>query len=307
MPKPTVLVLGATGFIGTSLCHRLTQKNIEVISFSRSQKGPKKTRHYQGDIRDQRSIGRLLAFKPHVVYLLSGISGQTNTDSLRDLSFAVNVKAQMDWLNSIVKQLPQTKVIFSSSRLEYGKPQHLPVDEKHPVAPLSTYGIHKLMVTQYLLYLHKKHGLDVTILRTSNPYGRPISSGSSKYNIINHFLGAARKNGELTIFGSGKQLRDYLYIEDLIDVFEILITKKNPAGEIYNVGSGQGISIVNMAQKIVQISGGGRIKYLPWPRQEKSVETGDYISDITKIKLALGWEPKTDLDRGIKLSLDNRE
>ena len=119
--------------------------------------------------------------------------------------------------------------------------------------------------------------------------------------------GSARKNGELTIFGSGKQLRDYLYIEDLIDVFEILITKKNPAGEIYNVGSGQGISIVNMAQKIVQISGGGRIKYLPWPRQEKSVETGDYISNITKIKLALGWEPKTDLDRGIKLSLDNRE
>lgn len=303
MSKPKILVLGSTGFIGSHLCQRLTKKNYQVISFSTQEFGPKNTEHYQGDIRNKKALLKMLKLYPGIIYLLTGVSGQVKTDKHPDLSYEINVEANINALDEIVKHLPLARVVFSSSRLEYGKPQYLPVDEKHPVVPISTYGIHKLLVTQYSLYLHQKFGLNISILRTSNPYGSINSKSDDSYNIVSQFIQRAFQDQDLIIYGSGKQKRDYLYIGDLIDLCERFITKKVPGGEIYNVGGGHGISLVEMAQRIIKIVGIGKIKYLPWPKNEKAVETGDYITDITKIKRAIGWLPKTDFDKGIFLSL----
>lgn len=290
-----ILITGSEGFIGSALTDRLQKLGCAVAGFD-IEKG--------NDIRDNEKLKKAVQGKFNAIYHLAGFSGSSKSNGDVQKCFQLNSVATANLISLILKYSPQTKLILSGSRLEYGKPQYLPVDENHPTAPNSAYGISKLASTQLALVFAQSHLLKTTIFRTSNVYGPHKQSGFKGYNVINYFIDEAKKGNALTIFGDGKQTRDYIYIEDLVEAF-VKGLNEEANGQIYNLGYGQPIEFVRMIKSIVKTVGRGKIEFVKWPPDFKGVETGSYVSDIGKIKKDLGFTPKTDFEKGIKLTVRN--
>lgn len=290
-----ILITGSEGFIGSALKDRLQQLGCVVVGFD-IEKGD--------DIRDNEKLKKAIYKKFDAIYHLAGFSGSSSSNDDVQKCFALNSIATANLITLILKYSPETKLILSGSRLEYGKPQYLPVDENHPTAPISAYGISKLASTQLALVFARSHNLKTTIFRTSNVYGPHKKSSFKGYNVINYFIDEAKKGNTLTVFGDGKQTRDYIYIEDLVEAF-VKGLKEEADGQIYNLGYGQPIEFVRMIKSIVKTVGKGKVKFIKWPPDFKGVETGSYVSAIGKIKKDLGFTPKTDFEKGIKLTVQN--
>ena len=288
-----ILITGGLGFIGSNLSRCLEELGAQISIFDIG-KGD--------DICDAKKLKDAIKERPDVVFHLAGFSGSTESNENIEKSFKINAMATLDLFELVLKYSLKTKIILSNSRLEYGTPQYLPVDEKHSTLPTSAYGLSKLIASQLALVYHKSKDLKVTIFRTSNVYGPHPLSKFSGYNIINHFIDTAKNNGILTIYGDGEQLRDYIFIDDLTEAF-MLAADKNTSGEIYNLGFGEGISLKDMAKKIIDKVGRGRLVFKDWPGDYLEVETGSYVSDIKKINNELGFLPKTGFDRGIEKTI----
>ena len=288
-----ILITGGSGFVGMNLITRLQKEGANVENYDIS----------NGN-RIENSINLLKFVKKQfdIIYHLAGFSGSSESNKDIQKSFEINTLSTVNLLNMVTKFSPKTKIIFSSSRLEYGKPVYLPVDENHPTQPISAYGLSKLCATQVALIYHKIHNLDVTIFRTSNVYGPHPYAKFSGYNIVNHFIDLAKQNKTLTIFGEGAQIREYLYIDDFIDAIILASTPKS-AGQIYNLGYGKGIKLKEIAKLIIKTVSKGKVKVVKWPKNYQEVETGDYVSDISKIENDLDFKPKIDFQTGIGKTL----
>lgn len=289
-----ILVTGGSGFIGSSLIHSLNQKEANVINFDKST---------GNDISNSQQIENLIKKKFDIIFHLAAFSGgQLSNQNPREC-FEINTQSTVKLLESVIRLSPNTKIIISSSRLEYGNPIYLPVDEKHPTNPTSVYGLSKLAATLSALILNKTNQLRVTIFRTSNVYGPHTKVNFKGYNVINHFIDLAKNDRDLIIFGNGEQQRDYIYIDDIIKAFE-LVCQKQTDGEIYNLGYGSGISFKEMVEMIIKIVGKGRLKFAKWPKELKNIETGNYISDIAKVE-RLGFAPKISFKEGLASTINN--
>lgn len=288
-----ILITGGAGFIGSNLAKRLKELGADVTIFDLA---------FGHDIQNQRELSNFLKKKFDGIYHLAGFSGSEKSNKDQYKSFQINTLATVNLCKLTCKYSPKTKLVLSSSRLEYGKPIYLPVDENHPTLPMSAYGLSKLAATQMAQIYHRTNSLDVTIFRTSNVYGPHAVQTFPGYNIINHFIDLATQNKPLTIYGQGNQERDYLYVGDLIEAFLLALTPKSK-GKIYNLGYGRGIKFKDMAKLIIKIVGKGSLQFVKWPAGFKEVETGSYISDISKIKKELGFYPKVDFEEGIKKTI----
>lgn len=288
-----ILVTGGKGFIGVNLANKLKNLGVLVSTY---------------DLSDGQSIGNKSLFQDFIkrrfdiIYHLAGLSGSKKSIEQKLKFIETNTLASINLLELVVKYSPKTKVIFSSSRLEYGNPQYLPVDESHPTIPTSVYGVSKLAVTQLAMIYHLKNNLDVTVFRTSNVFGPHSKLEFLGYNVVNHFIDQAKRNGVLKIFGNGDQERDYLFIDDMVNAL-ILSSGKNSSGEIYNLGSGKGIKFKDMASLIIKKVGKGKIEFSEWPDDLKILETGSYVSNITKIKSELDFSPRISFEEGVERTI----
>lgn len=285
-----ILVTGGSGFIGTNLIKKLISFGALVTNFDLAN---------GQNIDNENQLATYVKRKYDIIYHLAGFSGSSESNQERLKSFRINTFAAVNLYELLIKFSPKTKIIISSSRLEYGKLQYLPVDENHPIQPTSAYGLSKLTATQTALVFHKINNLDVTIFRTSNVYGPHKDTKFAGYNIINHFIDLVLKDKILTIFGDGTQKRDYLFIDDLVNAF-LLATSKNSFGQIYNLGAGVGIRFKDMAALIVKKVGRGKLKFVKWPEDFQRVETGSYVTDLTKAKRDLGFNPKISFEEGVQ-------
>ena len=172
--------------------------------------------------------------------------------------------------------------------------------ETEPTIPLSIYGIHKLAAERYLLLYERLYGLRVTILRITNPYGPFQRPEQNRYGIINWFIHEALHDHTLTVYGDGKQLRDYIHVDDAVEAMLAAGLSPEADGKIFNVGSGRGVSFVEMAEHIIKAAGRGRLKHVEWPADAALVETGDFIADTSLIEKELGWKARIPLETGIE-------
>lgn len=289
-----ILVTGGSGFIGSSLISKLIKLGANVDNYDSS---------VGCDIEDHHLLKKYVKRKYNYIFHLAAFSGSARSNRKTLRTFSVNTLATLKLCELIIKYSPKAKLVLSSSRLEYGNPKYLPVDEIHPTEPTTVYGLSKLTSTWLALVCNKKNGLRVTIFRTSNVYGRHPKGKFTGYNIINHFIDLAKKNSDLQIFGKGSQKRDYIYIDDLVSAFILGLSNK-ANGKVYNLGFGKGISIRNMAKIIIQKVGKGKMKFIKWPQDYKQIETGDYISNISKIKKELGFAPSIGFKEGVKKTLE---
>lgn len=239
-----------------------------------------------------------------VVIHLAGHSGAASSlhDPFYDLK--ENVGGVITLLEAVRKHDHPVRVVFPGSRLEYGRPKALPAAENDQLRPVSPYGVNKLTCEMYLDLYSRLYGVSYAVARITNPYGPSVGGPAREYNVFNRLIATAAAGRAITIYGKGQQLRDYVYVDDVIEALALLAAGDD--NTVANVGAGVGISMAAAAETIVRIAGRGSIEYIPWPQAARQVETGDFVADITRMR-ALGWSPITTLEEGIRRTLDSIE
>ncbi len=253
----------------------------------------------QGDIRDG-SLVKSLVREADLIFSLAGQVSyvDSNTDPLLDLD--INCKGHLQVLEACREAKSGARLVFASSRFVYGRIDYNPVDEGHPFNCLSIYGIHKLAGEKYYRFYQEAYGLETVSVRIANPYGPRQQMKHSKYGIVNWFIRLALEGKPLTIYGEGRQGRDYIFVEDLAEAMLTLAQAPGVSGEVYNLGSATSTPFIEMARLVAAAVPGTQVEQVEWPADRYFVETGDYISDIGKINGAMGWRPRTSLQEGIE-------
>jgi len=309
LPRQRVLITGGLGFIGSNLAHALVAAGakVTILDALLPQYGGNhinlagiqdKVELVNGDIRDEKLMNKLVKKKDYIFHLAGQVSYlDSGEQPFTDLEF--NGRANLILLEAIKKHAPKARVLFSSSRLVYGKILTLPVKEDHPTDPLSMYGIHKLLGEKYYRYYAANFDINSTSVRIPNPYGPRQQMKHAKYSIVGWFLRLAMEDKDLTVYGDGTQERDYIYIDDIVDGL-IRINVQGKPGEVYNVGSKERIRFVDMVDTIIDVVGSGKKVHVPWPKEYEANETGDYIADTAKVEKQVKWHPSVRFADGIK-------
>jgi UDP-glucose 4-epimerase len=252
------------------------------------------------DISDYHEVEKVIKRKYDIIFHCAGYSGQINTQKEPYSSYVNNVVGTINVLENIRKYAPASKIVLIGSRLEYGKPQYIPVDENHPTNPTSQYGMDKLTAAHYALWYWKMYGIRVTILRLSNIYGPHKLFNFKLYNTLNYFIDRAYMGKKLIVYGKGTQLRDYLYIEDLIQIMLNVGLNREADGQIFNIGYGKPIKFIDAIQYIAKVFN-VKVTRQQWPSGHEQYETGSYVSNIRKIISCTDWAPTTNFHKGILL------
>jgi len=309
-----VLITGGAGMLGSSLALRLVPLGSRVTvldamlpnyggnAFNLSEV-QQDIRFVQGDIRDAAVMRRCLEDAEYVFNLAAQVSYiDSNTDLLGDLD--INARGQITLLEACRATGAHQRVVFASSRFVYGRIEYNPVDEEHPLNCLSVYGIHKLTGEKYHRFFSERYGLPTVSLRIANPYGPRQQMQHSKYGIVNWFIRLALEGRPLTVYGKGLQRRDYVYVDDIANACLLAALNGKAAGQVYNVGSGRGVPFREMAQLIATMIPGTSVVETEWNASSYFVESGDYISDIAKIRRETGWSPSVSLREGIERTVE---
>jgi UDP-glucose 4-epimerase len=309
-----VLLTGGLGFLGLNLVPLLLAAGAEVLVLNRSLHplalswldrllDGRAVDLVQGDIADaERMPGWLDGVD--LVINLAGESGAVKSLREAQTDMQVNIAGHLNLLDSIRARPARPRVVFVSSRLVYGVTGADPVNEEHPQRPTSLYGLHKLTVEHYYRIYHQHYGIPYTILRLTNPYGPYQLPHRLHYGIVNRFVMAALRGEAIPLYGGGPQLRDYIHVRDAAGAVLRAGVDERAAGETFNVGAGRSVSLGEVARRIVDLAGSGRIEDVPWPEGYQKVETGDFLCDTGRIEERLGWRAETGLDEGLRQTVD---
>lgn len=290
-----VLVFGGNGFIGSHLVEALVAEGARVRVLTRS--GCKHSQPLHGvdyryaDFADSVSVAESLVDIDIVVHLISTtVPATANLDPLADIHG--NLLPTVRMLQQM-RDLGISRLVFlSSGGTVYGDAKSVPIPEDHERNPLSSYGIVKVAIENYIAMFSAQHGLKSLVLRVSNPYG-PRQGHLGIQGVIPTFFQRIIASDEIHLYGDGSTVRDYIYISDLVS-FIIQSIKKDLAG-VYNVGSGQGVSLRDVLSLIEEVSGlSANVKHLP-PR---GFDVKKVVLDISKACEALDWAPTVTLREG---------
>lgn len=305
----SVLITGGLGFIGSNLARRLVSLGARVTLVDSL------IPQYGGnlfnveDIKDRIRVNITDVRDPHAMaYLIKGqdflfnLAGQTShldsmNEPLNDLE--INAVAQLSILESCRKGNPDIKIVFASTRQLYGKPEYLPVDEKHPVRPVDVNGINKLAGEWYHLLYNNVYGIRTCALRLTNTYGPGMRVKDARQTFLGIWMRLLLEGEPIKVFGDGLQLRDFNYVDDCVDALLLAGSHEKSGGKIYNLGSQEVISLKDLANMLITLGFGGAFELVPFPLERKIIDIGDYYSDYSMIKDELGWSPKIDLHCGL--------
>jgi UDP-glucose 4-epimerase len=308
-----VLITGGCGFIGSMLARRLLQGGAKVTLVDSLIPLYGGNLANIADIRDQVWLNIADVRDPHAMaqlirnqdYLFN-LAGQTShvdsmTDPFTDLE--INATAQLSILEAVRKFNPSIRIVFASTRQLYGKPQYLPVDEKHPIVPVDINGIHKLAGEGYHMLYHKVYGIASTCLRLTNTYGPGMRVKDARQTFLGIWVKLLLNGQSIQVFGDGEQLRDFNYVDDAVDALVSGALRKEAVGEVMNLGSSEVTGLRRLAERLVAVHGAGTWELVPFPAERKAIDIGDYYGDWAKAKELLGWAPRVGLDEGLRRTL----
>lgn len=302
------LVLGAGGFIGSHLTRHLLSSGWDVTGVVRDGASPAVARRLadvSGDLElvegdaDAPDLLEKLVVGRDAVFPFAGRSGATASMEAPIADLDSNGRGQLAVLEAIRQRNPDARTVFPGSRLQYGRCEQLPVTEDHPQRANSIYGVHKTLGEQYHRLYASSYGIPTTILRISNPYGPLQDRPDARFGVVGTFLARASGGGDIQLYGGGVQMRDYLYIDDLVRLCELVVTHPAALGEAFNASGPEPLALRDMAEAVVRTVGRGRVVFAEWPKDAASVETGDYFGDTGHAAALLGWTPEVDLRRGL--------
>lgn len=233
------------------------------------------------------------------VFNLAGSSGAVASNNDPFESLESNCALQLHFLDACARSASTPHVVFASSRLVYAQAGTEPITERHPVEPASIYAAHKLCIESYHRVFAQRRALTFTVCRISNPYGWDEKAPGKAHGFVNALIHRALAGQPLTLFGNGVQLRDYLYIGDLVRLLRLCAEREEARNEVLNIGVGASVSIADAARVIQRAFGGGPIEWRPWPAEYLAVESGDYVADVGKAREVLGCAAAHDFASGI--------
>jgi UDP-glucose 4-epimerase len=309
-----VLVTGGLGFIGSNLSAQLVRlgAHVAIVDNMMPRLGGNlfnveeiadKVHINFSDVRDSHSMDYLVKGQEFIFHL----AGQVNhVDSIRNpiQDLDINCRGTLVLLESCRKYNRGVRIIFAGTRGEYGSSVTLPVGEDHPTNPKGIYAVTNLSAEKMVLVYDDVHKIPGVCLRITNTYGPRHQMAHDEYGVLNWFIRKAIDDEVVPVFGDGRILRDFLFVDDLVDCFLRVATRDQAYGEVFNVGSGIPISFIELAKKIVKIAGSGKVTFTEFTQERKEVEPGDYYTDISKIKRLVGWEPKTNLEEGLRRTIE---
>lgn len=309
-----VLITGGLGFIGSNLAHRLVALGADVLivdslipeyggNVFNVQGLEDQLRVNIADMRDEHGL-RYLVQGQDVIFNLAGQVSHTDsmTDPYTDLE--INARSQLSLLEACRHGNPAAKVVFASTRQIYGRPEYLPVDERHPLQPADVNGINKLAGEWYHMVYHQVYGLRTVSLRLTNTYGPRMRIRDARQTFIGWWFRQLLEGRTLSIYGDGLQVRDFNYVEDVVEALLMVAAHEVADGQIYNLGSDDPINLLNLARLMVEVNGGGTFELLPFPADRKRIDIGDYYGDYRRIRSKLGWRPMVGLRDGLTRTMD---
>ncbi len=309
-----VMITGGLGMIGSTIARKLVPFGARVTLVDACIEPYGANDFNIADIRDKVQVSVTdIRDKPAMGHLVKGqdvifnLAGQvSHNDSLNNpfLDADINYIGHLNVLECVRRYAPEAVVLFAGSRLQFGRIEKNPVDESHPLRPRTPYALNKTAAENMYLFYHQVHRLRCVVFRIANPYGPRSQMKHSKYSMVNWFIRQAMDNQAIKVFGDGHQVRDYIYVDDLADAFIRSAVSEACVGKVFNVGSGVGTRFKDMAETIVRAVQGGTVEFVPWPGDYINVETGDYVTDIARICRAIDWQPGTDFETGVQLTVE---
>lgn len=307
-----VLITGGAGFIGSALARRLVGAGAGVTLVDSLIPEYGGNLRNLADIRDRVQLNISDVRDPHSMkYLVQdtdfvfNLAGQTShLDSMHDpfTDLEINSRAQLSILEALRQHNPAARVVFASTRQIYGKPDYLPVDEKHPLRPSDVNGINKIAGESYHLLYHTVYGIPTCALRLTNTYGPGMRIKDARQTFVGIWIRRLLEGEPFEVWG-GAQLRDFNYVDDVVEAFLAAALDEKALGRVFNLGSSEVVSLRALAELMVKLNGGGRFETREYPEERRKIDIGDYYSDYRSIRQALRWEPRVALQEGLARTL----
>tara|TARA_R110001592_G_scaffold295594_2_gene565689 strand:- start:36583 stop:37572 length:990 start_codon:yes stop_codon:yes gene_type:complete len=308
-----VLITGGLGFIGSNLAARLVALGAQVTLVDAL------IPEYGGnlfnihsisdelsvticDVRESVSMRNAIQGKDY----LFNLAGQTShMDSMEDpqADLEINCAAQLAILESCRNYNSDIKIVFASTRQIYGRPQYLPVDEKHLVQPVDVNGINKAAGESYHILYNNVYGIRACALRLTNTYGPGMRIRDARQTFLGIWVKLILQSEPIEVWG-GHQLRDFNYVDDVVDAMLLSSIHEDAYGQVLNLGDDTRISLEELASLVVELNGGGEYLVREFPPERKKIDIGDYYSDWKKINSMLGWAPRVSLRDGLARTLE---
>jgi len=308
-----VLITGGLGFIGANLAMTLIEAGARVTLVDSL------IPEYGGNLwniepfRDRVTVNISDVRDEHAMkYLIQGhdllfnLAGQTShVDSMNNPfpDLEINARAQLSILEACRRYNPGIKLVFASTRQLYGAPQYLPVDERHPLAPVDVNGINKMAGEWYHILYNNVYGIRGAVLRLTNTYGPRMRVKDARQTFLGIWVKQVIQGEPLLVFGDGKQVRDFNYVDDVVEALLLCAESEDANGQIFNLGADDPINLKDTAELMTRVAGCGEYRIVPFPADRKAIDIGDYYADYRKIRSKLGWRPRVSLEEGLQRTI----
>ncbi len=308
-----ILITGGLGFIGSNLAIRLAGEGaivtlldalIPEFGGNRFNVAPveDKVQVIVGDMRDAACLQPLVRGQDFIFHLAGQVS---HGDSMRDpeMDLGVNCVSTINLLEACRKFSPATRLVYTSTRQVYGIPRSLPVTEDHPTLPIDVNGINKLAAEYYHLLYDRTYGLRSAVLRLTNTYGPRQQIRNNRQGFIGIMIRQALRGETLQVFGTGRQIRDFNYVDDVTDALLLAAATEGCYGTVLNLGAPEHYSLLEFVGVLNQLSG-VQHEIVPFPDDKRIIDIGDFYADYTRLRDVTGWSPAVDLAEGVERTLD---
>jgi UDP-glucose 4-epimerase len=309
-----VMVTGGLGFIGSNLAHQLVELGAKVLlidSLIPEYGGnlfnvdglEQRLRINIADVRQQSTMNYLVRDQDVIFNLAGQVS---HVDSMQDpyTDLEINCRSQLSLLEACRRNNAAVKVVFAGTRQVYGRPDSLPVTEQHLVRPTDVNGINKAAGEYYHLVYNNVFGVRACSLRLTNVYGPRQLIKHNRQGFIAWFIRQAIEDREIQIYGDGRQIRDFVYVDDCADAFLRAGASDAPNGQAFNIGGFEPIALRDLVELLISTAGTGRYRFVEWPPEKKAIDIGDFYGDSSLAAATLGWKPVMPLREGFTRTVD---
>ena len=309
-----VMITGGLGFIGSNIARQLVDLGADVLlmdslipdsgaNFFNIDGIADRLRVNIADVRQESTMYHLVRDREVIFNLAGQVS---HIDSMRDphTDLDINCRSQLSILEACRKFNPRVKVVFAGTRQVYGKPASLPVTEDHLVRPVDVNGVNKAAGENYHLLYNHVFNVRAGSLRLTNVYGPRQLIRHNRQGFIGWFIRLAVEGKEIQIYGDGSQLRDFVYVQDVVDAFLRAGSTDTVNGDVFNVGGLEPVSHRDLVRVLIEVAGGGSVRYVEWPAEKKMIDIGSFYSNSTKFTETTGWRPAVSLRDGLRETVE---